>query len=152
MFKGSTLALGMLATLVITFAGIYLTPLKWLNVIEPRMNDIDPTAFHAALTADPEKYVFIDVRGADTFNAAHAQGSINHPIGTLFDLHPTLPRSGKTIVLICSSGRLAGVAYGFLERQGFLNLARIEGGVQAWTLAGLPLEGENLTAPIPTMD
>jgi len=152
MFAGKTLVFGIGAAVTATVALIYLTPLKWMNLVEPRMNDIDPVAFRADFTADPEKFVFVDVRGSETYNAAHAKGSINHPIGTLFDLHPSLPRSGKTIVLICSSGRLAGVAYGFLERHGFLNLARIEGGVQAWTLAGLPLEGDNLTAPIPTLD
>ena len=152
MYSGKTVALGVVVGLIGAAATIYFAPLKWVNLIEPRMNDIDASEFHAALTAEPEKYVFIDVRPAETYNAAHAQGSISHPIADLYDLHETLPRSGKTIVLICSSGRLAGVAYGYLEREGFQNLARLEGGVQAWALAGLPIEGDNLSAPIPARD
>jgi rhodanese-related sulfurtransferase len=152
MYSKNTLYLAALLGIVATACVIYLTPLKWLNVIQPPMNDIDPAEFRAAFLENPDQYLFFDVRNPSAYNAAHAAGSVSQPIGTLYDLHETLPRSGKTIVLICSSGRLAGVAYGYLEREGFLNLARIEGGVQAWALAGLPLEGHNLSAPIPEMD
>ncbi len=152
MYSGKTLALVAVAVSIVAVLTIYLTPLKWVNLIEPRINDIDAKVFHEDFLRNPDKYVFIDVRSESVYRAAHAKGSINQPIGTLYDGHKLLPRSGKTIVLICSSGRLAGVAYGYLEHQGFQNLARIEGGVQAWVLQGLPLEGLNISAPVPTVD
>lgn len=152
MYSGKTVvAVGVAVALAVVLA-IYLTPLKWLNMIEPSINDIDAAMFYEDFTANPDKYIFIDVRNEGAYRTAHAKGSINQPIGSLFDGHKLLPKSGKTIVLICSSGRLAGVAYGYLEHQGFFNLARIEGGVQAWALADLPLEGSNIYAPIPEVD
>ena len=131
---------------------IYLTPLKHLNVIEPNPTDIDPATFWTQYQAHPDEYILFDVRGVDAYTAAHAKGAISQPIGNLFELHNSLPRHGKTIVLICSSGRLAGVAYGYLQDQGFLNILRIKGGLQNWIAEGLPVEGKNLLAPIPTVD
>ena len=144
--------LSILTAVLITILVIYLTPLKWLYVTEPQPKDIDPVAFQADFTAHPDKYVFLDVRSSDVYDRLHAKGAKNEPIGNLFDDHYGLPKSGKTIVLICSSGRLAGVAYGYLEHQGFLNLLRIKGGTQGWVLEKLPVEGSNLNAPIPQVD
>ena len=141
-----------LVPILVTVALIYLTPLKHLNVLDPKPHDIDPAEFWKDYSAHPDQYLFLDVRDASSYNTAHAKGAVNQPIGTLYDLRNVLPRSGKTIVLICSSGRLAGVAYGFLENQGFLNLLRIEGGTQQWAQEKLPLVGNNLLAPIPTED
>jgi len=42
-------------------------------------------------------------------------------------------------VLICSGGRASGVAYGYLEHYGFLNLRRINGGIENWLAEGLPV-------------
>ena len=145
-------ALIVVVPVLITIALIYLTPLKHVNIIEPVPQDIDAAEFWEDYSAHPDKYLFLDVRDASSYNTAHAKGAVNQPIGTLYDLRNVLPRSGKTIVLICSSGRLAGVAYGFLENQGFSNLLRIEGGTQQWAQEKLPLEGKNLLAPIPTED
>ena len=152
MYKGRTLvAIGIAAALLSALV-IYLTPLKWINLVEPPIHDITSAEFYADFEKNPDNYIFIDVRNESAYNTAHAKGSISKPIGSLFDGHRFLPKSGKQIVLICSSSRLAGVAYGYLEHQGFFNLLRIKGGVQAWVVAGLPLEGSNIHAPIPEVD
>jgi rhodanese-related sulfurtransferase len=137
---------------LLTVLAIYVTPLKHLNLVSPDPKDIDPVAFWKDYQANPDKYLVLDVRQKNVYDMAHAKGAVSQPIGTLFDLRNLLPRSGKTIVLICTSGRLAGVAYGFLQDQGYLNLLRIEGGLQQWSLDKLPMEGNNLLAPLPTRD
>jgi len=124
-----------------TVAVVYLTPLKHLNIIEPRIDNIDPKAFYDAYTQNPDKYIFIDVRPESAFSKLHAVGSINIPLHLLYDERLVLPKSGKTIVLICSGGRASGVGYSYLEHYGFLNLKRIEGGIENWQLQGLPVEG-----------
>ena len=129
-----------IAVLVTIFA-IYLTPLKNLNLIEPRIDDINPQAFYDVYTQNPDKYVFIDVRPESAYDKLHAVGSINVPLHLLYDERRVLPKRGKTIVLICSGGRASGVGYGYLEHYGFLNLKRIEGGIENWQLQGLPVEG-----------
>ena len=118
---------------------IYLTPLKWLNVIEPKMNDIDSTIFHEKFQKDPESYLFIDVRSEDKYAEGHAEGSVNIHLPLFYDAHNTLPKRGKKIVLICGGGRASGVAYMYLQHFGFFNIQRIEGGIEAWQAAGLPV-------------
>lgn len=129
-------------------SAIYLSPLKWITFIEPSTKDVQAMSFWEEYQKAPDDFLFLDVRSKKEYEVAHAKGSINEPIANLFHDHEVLPKRNKTIVLICSSGRLAGVAYGYLERQGFLNLRRIEGGLNQWKEAGLPIEGEPSLIPL----
>ncbi|MDP3769648.1 MAG: rhodanese-like domain-containing protein [bacterium] len=124
--------------IAISFLLFYLTPLKNVNIVEPRIRDIRAEEFHQDFSANPEKYIFIDVRPPSNYEAAHANGSINVPLAKMYFQRHELPKRGKTIVLICSKGIASGVAYGYLEHYGFQNLRRIDGGIEAWQDAGLP--------------
>ncbi len=137
----------LVATVVMCALLFYLTPLRFVNPIDPFVRDIDSAALYAKMQAHPERYFFIDVRTAATYQKEHAVGAINIPIHDLYDDRFALPKRGKTIVLICGDGELAGVAYGYLEHYGFLNLARIEGGLAAWKVAGLPTEAAASSSP-----
>lgn len=128
-----------IATVVATILVVYLTPLKHLNIIEPKIDDISATIFYELYTSNPDEYMFIDVRPESSFNELHAEDSLNIPLHILFDERYNLPKRGKTIVLICSGGRASGVGYHYLEHHGFLNLKRIRGGIEAWEREGLPL-------------
>ncbi len=134
----------LIGVIVVTILLIYLTPLKHLTLIAPISNDIDPKEFYADYSQHRDQYMLIDVRSTTVYNSAHAVGAINIPIENLIDEHFTLPKHGKKIALICTSGRLAGIAYGYLENWGFLNLIRIKGGLENWSLEGLPIEGNNI--------
>jgi len=118
---------------------IYLTPLKWVNLVEPKIKDVLPTLFYNEYRKNPRQYIFIDVRPPEAYNQKHAEGSINIPLHLLYDERKNLPKTGKVIVLICSGGRASGVAYHYLEHFGFLNLLRISGGIEAWEAVGLPI-------------
>ncbi len=126
------------ATLMVSACLFYLTPLRFLNPVDPPMYDVDPAIAYANMLADPEHFLFIDVRQSSAYKVEHAVGAINIPLQNLYNDRFALPKTGKTIVLICGDGRAAGVAYGYLEHYGFLNLQRIEGGLKAWVNAGLP--------------
>lgn len=129
------------ATVLITVLAIYLTPLKWFNLIEPTVKDIDPATFYNDFKVNKDKYIFIDVRPESEYNKVHAVGSINIPLYMLYDARHALPKTGKEIVLICSLGRASGVAYGYLQHYGFFNIVRVKGGVENWIKEGLPTEG-----------
>ncbi|GEM_PF-680395 len=141
----SVAAVAVLATLLL----VYLTPLKWITVIEPTIRDIDPIEFQADFAKNPDKYIFIDVRPESAYNALHAVGSISMPLHTLYDQRRVLPKRGKTIVLICSGGRASGVGYSYLQHYGFFNIRRIEGGIEQWILKELPVEGTSATQNAP---
>jgi rhodanese-related sulfurtransferase len=132
-----TVLLSVIATAII----IYGTPLRYTDLIEPKINDIDPVSFYANFKANPDHYLFIDVRQPDAFAAYHAVGSKNHPLHTMYDLRHSLPKKDQEIVLICSGGRASGVAFGYLQHYGFTNIARIQGGIENWMEQGLPIEG-----------
>lgn len=117
----------------------YLTPLKNLNLIELKIKDIAPSLFYEKYKKNPNDYIFIDVRPAEAYRKGHAEGSINIPLHTFYNERKYLPKRGQIIVLICSGGSASGVAYGYLEHYGFLNLRRIEGGIENWEKSGLPV-------------
>ncbi|TSC63273.1 MAG: hypothetical protein Athens041674_269 [Parcubacteria group bacterium Athens0416_74] len=96
MYKGRTLVAIAIAVALLTALVIYLTPLKWINLIEPPIHDITAAEFYADFEKNPDDYIFIDVRNESAYNTAHAKGSINKPIGSLFDGHKFLPKSGHT--------------------------------------------------------
>lgn len=133
-----------IAAVFATALAIYLTPLKHIDLVAPSMNEVDPKAIYAAMQANPNGYVFVDVRDPDVYAAAHAQGAMNIPIAQLVTQLHTLPRSGKQIVLICTTGQLATVAYGYLQDWGFQNLLHVTGGLENWTVEGLPIEGASV--------
>jgi len=134
------------ATAFLTASVIYMTPLKWVTVIEPTIKDIDPTEFYTAFQKNRDKYDFIDVRPESAFQNSHAVGSRNVPLQLLYDERHVLPKNGKTIVLICSGGRASGIGYSYLQHFGFMNLLRIEGGIENWIIQGLPTEGTSVIA------
>jgi len=138
--------IAVVVTALATVLAVYLTPLKHLNLVAPETKDIDPAAFWKDYSANPDDYMFIDVRQTADYAENHAKGSTNIPIQKLFEQHGELPKSGKTIVLICTGGSLSGVAYGYLEHQGFLNLLRIKGGLRNWIIEGMPIENAS-TSP-----
>ncbi len=132
----------LIAGAMLASAAIYLTPLKNIVFVEPKIKDIPAAVFYQEYKQDPDKYLFIDVRPADVYQQYHAEGSINMPLHTLYDQRLNLPKTGKEIILICSGGRASGVGYMYLEHYGFTNLQRIEGGIENWYAAGLPIVGD----------
>ena len=126
-------------SVIVTAGIIFYSPLRYTSLIPPHMHDVDAKSIHAQIAADPSKYIFIDVRPASDYALAHAEGASNTPIHLLYDQVTTLPHSGKTIVLICSGGRLSGVAFFFLQHFGFTNVVRVAGGLDQWIAEGQPV-------------
>ncbi len=127
------------ATVLVTALVIFFTPLRYTILIEPQIRNVEPDKIYADMTKDPGKYLFIDVRPAADYQKLHAKGAINVPIGTFFDKWQEFPRTGKEIVLICGGGRLAGVAFFFLQHFGFTNIVRVSGGIENWLSKNLPV-------------
>lgn len=144
MSSRTVLVLSIVGVAILTALAIYLTPLRHFTVLSPSMNEVDPAVFYEEYKKNPDEYIFIDVRSPTIYHSAHAKGSINVPIENLFDEHYLLPRHGKKIALICTTGRLAAIAYGYLQNWGFGNLIHIQGGMQNWAGQGLPVEGSNV--------
>jgi len=119
---------------------VYFTPLKYTQLVEPKIHDVFAQDIAPLIAANPENYDFIDVRGLADYDNLHAVGSRHVPLPKMYFERLTLPKKGKQIVLICSKGTASGVAYMYLEHFGFRNVVRIDGGIESWDAAGLPTE------------
>lgn len=99
------------------------------------------SAAQAVLKVNREKGVMIDVCEPAEFQAAHAVGSKNLPLGQLDKRLGDLPKDKNTPVLImCASGMRAKRAAAQLRKEGFVNATAVSGGMRAWREAGLPVE------------
>lgn len=92
----------------------------------------------AALLRDQSATRLLDVRTAGEFAAAHIPGAYNVPLDALAEhsreIHSV---TGAPVVLVCQSGQRARKADDSLRSLGMPNLYILDGGVNAWTAAGL---------------
>lgn len=85
----------------------------------------------------------IDVRTPGEFTNGHIPGAQNIDIsGASFTENVrTLDKDAKYIVN-CQMGGRSARAVSLLKELGFKNAMNLEGGINAWKAAGLPVEGE----------
>lgn len=81
--------------------------------------------------------VFVDVRPADQYKAGTIAQARNLPAADIDAKANTLPKN-KPLVVFCDQGRESAKAAALLRKQG-LDAVSLEGGLKAWTQAGLPL-------------
>jgi rhodanese-related sulfurtransferase len=93
------------------------------------------------LDANSKNVVIVDVRTPAEFQKGHVPNAINVPLSEIVDNPDVLKSSkGKPIVLYCRSGYRAGKAAEALHKDGYQNLRHLEGDMQSWLKAGLPVE------------
>lgn len=132
--------------LVIGVASVlYIPSIRYTHLVEPQIKEISSKQTYENIKRNPSKYIFIDVRTPYEYLQAHSASAISIPINLFYDKRKDLPRNtDQEIYLICTSGKLAGVAYSYLEHYGFRNIHRVTGGLQAWSDAGLPVVSKDL--------
>jgi rhodanese-related sulfurtransferase len=84
----------------------------------------------------------IDVRTPVEFREVHAVGARNVPLDSLDPQAVAQSRNGNAdepLYVICRSGQRAGKAVQRFVEAGFENVVNVEGGTQAWDVAGLPV-------------
>lgn len=130
-----------------------LTMVRYTSFVPPSIVDIKSQDAYQTIVEHGDGVIFIDVRSEYEFAQAHASSSVNLPINYLYDdTHglknekriPLPKNTDQEIYLICTGGRLAGVAYSYLEHYGYRNIKRIEGGLKGWNDAGLPIVTKSL--------
>jgi rhodanese-related sulfurtransferase len=82
----------------------------------------------------------LDVREPDEWQAGHIARSQHIPLGQLRERLAEVPKA-KTILAVCRHGNRSEAASRGLRTLGY-TVENLEGGVTAWTRAGLPLEAE----------
>jgi len=83
------------------------------------------------------EFRLLDVREDDEWMAGHIDGAQHIPLGELAARLGELPKD-RTIVAVCRSGGRSEAAVRGLRRLGYV-AENLEGGVNAWDRAKLPL-------------
>jgi rhodanese-related sulfurtransferase len=83
---------------------------------------------------------FLDVRSQDEWNQFHISGSTLIPLDQLQDRLGELPKS-QDIIVVCLSGHRSQSGVTILQKAGFTRVSCLSGGLQAWTAAGYPVQG-----------
>jgi rhodanese-related sulfurtransferase len=92
-------------------------------------------AEQAILAAD----VLLDVREADEYAAGHLRGAVLMPRGLLefkLSASPALSARDIKVVVYCKTSGRAALAAQTMQAMGYLNVASIAGGYDAWVAAG----------------
>ena len=109
------------------------------QVVQPGGKNVSPQV--AIALTDKEGGILIDVREEHELAVGLIQGS---RFITVKDLPTQLAKlekyRNKPIVVVCAAGHRSAAACRLLNKAGFENVCQIEGGIQAWEKAGLPLK------------
>ena len=106
----------------------------------PGIRVVDPDTGAATIADPPDDLVILDVRTPEEFAEGHIDGAIMIDFheadfsARLAELDPDVP-----YLIYCRSGNRSGQTRAILDDLGFRDVADVDGGVLAWTAAGLPL-------------
>jgi len=93
------------------------------------------------VTAADGALVVLDVRERETFHKGHLAGALNIPRGELeLRADAELPDPTARIVTYCQFGKVSTLAAATLRTMGYARAVALDGGLDAWTRAGHPLE------------
>lgn len=102
---------------------------------------VDVAALHARLAHDPSLRV-LDVREASEWTVGRIRGArqLSYKQIASGAGEGLVTPGGATLVLICQGGSRSSTAASLLRRAGFQRVVNVEGGMNAWVAAGLPVD------------
>lgn len=83
----------------------------------------------------------LDVREPAEWRAGHIPGSVHIPMGQVTARTNELD-ADRPVAVVCRSGQRSARVTAFLAQQGY-DASNLEGGLQAWLRAGLPLTADD---------
>jgi len=85
--------------------------------------------------------VIIDPRSESEFKRGHIPGAVNAPVRKILLHRANLPSDRNLeMVIACMHGQRAVMAKWLLKLYGYRNTSLLEGYLEAWQEAGLPME------------
>lgn len=117
--------------------------LLWLTMLGAWAQN-GPTNLHpqqAAQWLETDKNVVVlDVRTPDEYKEGHLKGALNVDY-LARDFEQQLARLDKTkpYLVHCASGGRSADTMPMLQKLGFKNVRELEGGIEAWRKAGMPV-------------
>lgn len=94
----------------------------------------------ATLLINREDAVVLDVRETSEWSTGHIPNARHIALGQLAKHLSELDKfKEKPVIVCCASGNRSSNACGTLQRAGFARVFNLNGGIGAWTGAGLPV-------------
>ncbi|MFE7352250.1 rhodanese-like domain-containing protein [Streptomyces sp. NPDC057543] len=101
-------------------------------------SSITPAVLHRLVQEERAPRI-LDVRTPGEFRTVHIPGAYNVPLATLREhRNEMLAHLDEDVILVCRSGTRAAQAEKALAEAGLPNLRVLEGGINAWEMAGAP--------------
>ncbi|MBU3609797.1 rhodanese-like domain-containing protein [Polynucleobacter wuianus] len=126
--------LALIALLLVSGAALFLPTLSTLI----SGKGLSPT--EATIWINRRKAHVLDLRAEEAFKAGHLPGAKTANVASLEAAIETLKLDHKRpLVLVCETGSQSRKALARVQKLGFLEVGVLEGGVQAWKIAALPL-------------
>jgi rhodanese-related sulfurtransferase len=98
------------------------------------------TATEATIWINRRKAYVLDLRPEEAFKAGHLPGAKLANSSAIAAAIESLKLDRKRpVVLVCETGAQSKKALSEVQKMGFLEVGALDGGVQAWKLAALPL-------------
>ncbi|MCL1985494.1 MAG: rhodanese family protein [Betaproteobacteria bacterium] len=97
---------------------------------------------------DEENALLVDIREPEEFAREHIEGARLAPLSVL-SLLPSDPDRERAALFYCRSGRRAKDNPMTLEGRGFAATFLVEGGLEGWKKAGLPVIRRHTPLPMP---
>lgn len=111
-----------------------------MTITRPGLSPVLRPAEVAELTRRQTSTRLLDVRTPGEFETAHIRGAYNVPLDKLGEHALEIgAKVADPIVLVCQSGQRARKAEEALKAAGMANLHVLDGGVNAWVAARLPV-------------
>ncbi|MBS4167949.1 MBL fold metallo-hydrolase [Parachlamydia sp. AcF125] len=107
------------------------------ELLAPSMKDSFPLMLPQNVHFNPNEPI-IDVRTREEWDQGHIAGALHIPLA-LFAKEELELSPDKPLLMICGSGYRSSIAASLAKRKGFIHLASIKGGMQAWKKALLPI-------------
>ena len=100
--------------------------------------NVSPT--EAVVLMNRDKPLILDVRDATEFAAGHIQGAKHIPVAELLSRMKEIEKFKNKVVLVhCQKGMRAKAACAILRGQSFTQLHNLQGGLDSWIEAKMPL-------------
>jgi rhodanese-related sulfurtransferase len=114
--------------------------LAWPSIMR-RSGGPKVSVTEATRLVNREKGVIVDVGDPAEFAAGHITGAKNIPIDALEQRLGELPSNKQVpVIVVCATGVRAGRAAALLRSKGYENARVLEGGMNGWRSAAMPVE------------
>jgi rhodanese-related sulfurtransferase len=99
------------------------------------------TPTQATMLINRENALLVDIREPNEYAGGHLSAARNIPAGALAERAGELDQfKDKPVILVCQTGARSSAACSTLAKLGFSRVHTLQGGIGAWTEAGLPLK------------